>query len=179
VDAGGAKIVFVTSDTFAGADLGSVAGADQRCITAASRSAALAGKTFKAWIALAPKYPGASGADGFTKSATGYVRTDGTLVAKKWADLVGAATTPLLAPIDRDETGVAINPAETGVWTNVTPNGGYFAGPAGGGNCNGWMAGNYNGSYGSAAKTNGEWTFVGSGAEQPCSVPLHLYCLEQ
>jgi hypothetical protein len=171
--------VFVTRDTFAGADLGGVAGADQKCATAASKVPALAGKTFRAWIALSPKYPGASGADGFTKSAGGYARTDGVLVVKKWAGLVTADTTPLLAPIDHDENGAAIDASETGVWTNVTPSGGYYAGPAGGGNCNGWTDGSYKGSYGDATKTDGNWTFFGAGAEQACSVPLHLYCFEQ
>jgi hypothetical protein len=173
-DAGGTpKTVFVTSTQTSGGKIGGLAGADKICNDLTVGTAALAGKTFKAWLSVAGEGP--------VKRIAwkgGYTRTDKQLVASSRKDLL---TATLLAPIDRDEKGRVIAPGLSArVWTNTNT----LGEPAEANyDCAGFTQDIPDGGApksarnGLATATNGDWTFVQSSAVT-CVEEARLYCFE-
>ncbi len=116
-----AKRVFVTSSDSVGQlnhdvqgewTAHGIAAADLICQDLAD-AAGLNG-SFLAWIADVASSP----ASRFVRHAGAYELVDGTRIADDWHDLVDGT---LLAPIDRDESGVVLNPDT--VWTGTTSTG--------------------------------------------------------
>jgi len=105
--------VFLTKDTWAAMYLGGLEGADQKCAQAA-QAAGLPG-TYKAWLS-----DHAISADSrLSHSSAPYKLTDGTVIAKDWADLTDGT---LSAPIHLSEAGTEPNTGRQ-PWTNTTTNG--------------------------------------------------------
>jgi hypothetical protein len=109
--------VFVTSGMFTG-DLGGLAGADQSC-TSAAAAAGLGGN----WNAfLSDSNTSAINRIYKVNGSGGYVLVNGTKVAPNWSTLVSKIT-PLLHPIDTEETGIAVT-SKFEVWTGTDLAGG-------------------------------------------------------
>lgn len=172
LDAGTFKRAFVLQ-TWVGAALGGVSGADTRCQNAAS--AAGLGGTYLAWIATGP----ADDPDTrFTKASIPYRRTDGALIANNWADLTDGN---ILATITRKADGSDLGYAANS-FTNVAADG--TAKYDGINNCDGWTS-NGSGSQahkGNSGGTDQAWTDGGlSVSPNGCSGngnPL-IYCFQQ
>ncbi len=152
------KVVFATSGKQNG-DLGGLAGADQICAEHA-QSAGLEGD-FKAWLSS----PDESAAARLAHADIPYARTDGLRVAAGWDDLVDGE---LVAPIDRDETGV---PVSGDAWTGTLPSGGVAELT-----CAGFASPDEAGVCGSSGETGASWT---ESSRPPCTAALRLYCVEQ
>jgi hypothetical protein len=158
--------IFVTSFA-SNAAFGGIAGADQRCNDLA-KGANMVG-TFRAWLAVGTTTP----ASRIPKTAMGYIRTDGVLVALSFTDLTDGN---LSAAIDADEKGNKV-PAGTLVWTNVKTDGN--ARDATSYDCDGFTKelATVSSTYGGrTAATDGEWTNAPNPI--PCSGEARLYCLE-
>ena len=159
------RLVFLTSATYDGDDLGSVLGADIEC-QALADAAGISGE-FRAWLSDGFGSP----FDDFVKSAVPYVRLDGARVAANWNDLIDRT---LISPIYVDESGG--RPSEdsgTRAWTGTNADG-----TENDGDCNGWipMSGAFTGLMGATDRTDVNWTEdSGSG----CNLEAHLYCFEQ
>ena len=161
-----AKKVFVTSQTYKGGDLGSVAGGDTIC-QARATAAGLTG-TFKAWLSDSST----DAIDNVTTGATTdgpFYRLDGVKIADNKAALINTATTPLFTAITRDETG-AYN--SNSVWTGTSPTGVLTAN-----NCVNWTSssGGDHGTSGIEVESNSGWTTWSTVA---CNGNAALYCFE-
>ncbi len=164
--------IFITSQDYTG-DLGGLAGADAKC-QALAMAAQLPG-TYFAWLGgpLAP-------ADRMFHAPTPYLRTDGALVAKDWADLTDGM---LSAPIDKDEQGANKMPPPGNcgnaapVYSNVSGNGTITDAKT---SCSDWtmnVGTAYAGQFGMAALQNGGlWT---KSCIIDCDTAAPIYCLQQ
>ncbi len=163
--------IFVTSQGYTG-NLGGLAGADAECQDLAT-VAKLPG-TYFAWLGgpLAP-------VDRMFHAPTPYVRTDGAMVAKNWADLTDGT---LVAPIDKDESGdwMPMLPGKCGIYPAVYTN----AGPDGSLNdpntsCSDWtskMGFGGAGQLGPDGVDMGEWT---KSCVINCDTLAPIYCVQQ
>jgi hypothetical protein len=165
----GCKRVFLTRATFKGGEMGGLRGADAACNTAAEHL----GGTYMAWLsdgAGSPviRFP--------TESPTPYVRTDGRTIAFGFVELT---TKPILAPIDRDETGARVTGANVAVWSNVLADGSTArSGSYPAAHCSGWSLVETTGSIGYADQiAGGAWT--NANVTPGCVTSAHLYCFEQ
>lgn len=163
--------VFVTSEVFTG-NLGGIAGADQKCQTAAEK-ASLPGK-YRAWISS----PDGSPADQFTRSLVPYQQIDETVIASDWEDLVDGT---LLAGIFLTELG---GPPQKGattscmldgafVWSNTKETGDAWPDAD---HCGGWSSTIGKGFTGWAGQSDSSWTMACSA---DCIDQAALYCVEQ
>ena len=172
-----ALFVFVTSDTFQGADIGGLAGADELCQKYAA-SVGLPG-SYRAWLSDGVASP----ATRFAKGKLPYVLPPGlhglgVQVAKNWVDLVDGA---LARPLSVTEKGEAIAAGESCsepallAWTHTGATGGPQDANA---SCGGWMFTTHSvGAAGIINRADIAWT---EGCEQvACDLGLHLYCVEQ
>ena len=175
-----AKLVFLTSTTYKGGEIGGVEGAHIKCQNLAKQANYDNATKFMAWISDAQHSP----FQDFTKTPEmPYVRPDGVRVADDWDDLV------LNGPIE----GITVT--DTGdvllkkwVWTGTAPSGKVFDPAA---HCQSWT------SSSSAEKSRvgnsgidkvefpqpwaqwvaeRHWT---SFVSRPCDDALRLYCIEQ
>jgi hypothetical protein len=160
-DAGGAKYVFVTKQTFAG-DFGGIIPASNVCKMASAVSSKLAGRSFTAWVSDST----ANVAALFDPTDGPYVRLDGVVVAKSFAALAGGA---LDAPIDVDETGAKT--ASLYVWTGSKADGTATAI-----DCNGWAQ--QSGELGTAGSTQASDEGWSRSVELTCVTLAPLYCVE-
>jgi hypothetical protein len=154
------KRVFVTSATFTG-DLGGAAGADAKCMAAAS--AAGRGGTFKAWVSLSSE----NAIDRIAEAGPWIDFQNSMIFANKTA-LMGPPTTVL----NTDEAGV--NVQMIGAWTGTV-----IAGTlASDGNCLDWANGTIdeNAHVGQVGNDTTEWTDLTTSS---CAQSFHLYCFEQ
>lgn len=143
--------------------------ADKYCATAAT-AAKLPGK-YMAWISTDFNEP----ANRFTtKGTTPYVRTDKTVLATSWGDLIDGS---LSVPLNRDENGVALGASER-VMTDTSPAGARDGASL---HCNNWTDPSGSGGYyvgqGDPSATNASWTSMG--ATGACGSQYHLYCFQQ
>jgi hypothetical protein len=171
------KLVFVTSKTYAGGELGGLAGADAKC--AARAAAAGVTGTFKAWLSS----DDVTAASRLTHASAPYHLADGTPIAASWADVVGGL---LQHPIDLDETGAldtragsCIDAASVAVWTATAIDGGHVYNPIDANyTCTNWtLVGPGWGMLGSSGQSDGRWT--DAGCAEGCSTQGALYCFEQ
>ncbi len=178
------KTVFITSHSFDG-NLGSLAGADEKCGQAAA-AAGLTG-TFKAWLSDSETGP----ADRFVHAQVPYVRTDGIRIADDWDDLVSCTEGPggkecLDAPFTVDENGTDHKDFLVQAWSN-TGTDGKPGNPLMGNlvNCANWttndaavaMWGTTGQAKYSARQLGARWT--GTIVVADCRFPYRLYCFEQ
>jgi hypothetical protein len=129
--------------------------------------------SFMAWFSAEGRFP----VQALAPAQVGPLYTaDGTLVAQSVADLAnctkGGGTDCLLAPINRDVTGLKVA-ATSLTWTGTQPNGT----PASTPNCNDWLTGSprASGDGGSVTATSTGWT---TGSIGPCSAQRSLICLQ-
>jgi hypothetical protein len=163
-DAGCDRVVFVTSTTV---QYAAVATADSACTNLARAATSLRIKDhqFQAWVTYGVDDDPAKR---FVHATGNYIRSDGTIIAAGWTDLVDSM---LAAAIVHNENG---NPVSSGfVWTGTAPNGT----PASS-NCNGWATANSMARVGSVGSVGASWTT--SAAFIPCAGnTLFLYCFEK
>jgi hypothetical protein len=85
------SIVFISSETYQGFNLGGLYGADQRCRSLAAKAGLLRPETFRAWLST----PTMSAADRMSHSRGRYTLVNGLVIANDWASLTsGACLTP-------------------------------------------------------------------------------------
>jgi hypothetical protein len=152
--------VFVSSVQYP-ANLGGLAGADQKCQTLAD-AAQLSG-TWKAFLSDSSQ----NAATRLTHSGLGYQRTDGVTIAT--SDVTFFSTSHL-SPINRDENGTSVSDFIE-VWTGSGGSG------VGSGGCADWTS--TNGSFpavGISGRADSAWA---NAYLQFCDRVCALYCVEQ
>lgn len=159
-----ARLVFVTSESFSGTEVGGGLGAlggDAHC----QRLANAAGHQgrYLAWLSDDTTSPLAR----FTQSEYRYRLIDGTVVADDFADLTDGQ---LAAPIALDEYGVIQVSVAEGPWTGTLS-----SGAAASDNCTGWTSSG-NGLTGLADSTTSTWT---ESLLKVCGQSHRLYCFQQ
>jgi hypothetical protein len=159
-----ARLVFVTSETFDGTDVGSgmgAAGGDAHC----QRLANAAGHQgrYLAWLSDSSSSP----ASRFTQSQYRYRLIDGTVIAEDFDDLIDGE---LLAPLVLDEYGVIQDGISDGPWTGTS-----IAGDASDDHCLDWL-GSGSGLTGLAGSTTSTWT---ESLLKVCGQSHRLYCFQQ
>ena len=164
-----ARYVFVSSELYAGEDIGGAIGADGRCNAFGSLAGtrpALRGRSFQAW--LSDDLANFAASARLTHGKKPYRLVDGTLVANDWAQLTSGA---ILHAIDVTEQGRTVG--QDFVWTGTSALGARAA-PT----CTSWSingAANM-GTVGRASVSDSTWT--NSGAVS-CQTAQRLYCFEK
>jgi hypothetical protein len=160
------RIAFVTRAKFTG-NLGGLAGADQKCVDAAKSIPGLGGRAFRAWLSDSLS----SAKDRLPKGTQNYRRTDKTIVATNFVDLLDG-TVALPIALDEKSTMLDTDSLERTVWTGTSKTGekDEFT-------CRDWTSGDImqTGNYGDSQSTDLTWTSSGTSS---CNAPRHLYCLE-
>ena len=158
-----AKIVFVTSTTHPGSNIGGLEGGDRIC-TFLAGDAMLPG-TFVAWLSDLT----VDAKDRLTEpGGAGFVRTDGAVVATSIADLIDGAITN---PIQLDENGIEVSAGS--VWTGTKSDGTAVSNFT----CDGWLQSIPAGRVGALDATDATWT--DTGGNRDCDTGRnHLYCFE-
>ncbi len=158
------RVVFTTTKEYPGT-FGGIAEADQRCQAhaGASQNPRVKGRKFVAWIST----PNDAASDRLVHGTQAYVRPDGAMVAKSFADLVDGA---LAVPLSLNEDGAPPGGSNR-VWTGTTA-----AGASGAQGCGGWTDAALKGLRGGLAQAGPGWTATGNDA---CTQTGHLYCIEQ
>jgi cysteine-rich repeat protein len=167
------RLVFVSSELYNG-NLGGLGGADAKC-QALAAAAGLQGK-FLAWLSAGVANPG----NRFIKSDVPYVLTNGTQVAKNWADLtdgtlqhaIDTTEQMTVAPIPSDGCGGGSKPT---VWTNTLESGAGWDSNA----CNAWTGIGGFARMGHAKAINFTWSRYCEGMANSCSWHAAIYCFEQ
>lgn len=154
------RLVFVSSQAFKGA-LGGLAGADQKCQTAAQ--AAMKKGTFKAWLSDATKGPSTT----FVKNPRKYLSTSGAVIANNWTDLTDGS---LQSPLSLSEVGTSLSDR---AWSATDIAGAPEAGSV---SCTNWTSENNSGDTGRIGMTDATWT---NDTKSPCGTDRRLYCFEQ
>ena len=149
---------FVSSATV-NAALGGIAGADLKC-NALAAAQGLKG-TYRAWISV----NGTNAAVRIT-SAGPWLLVTGQVVAVTHAQLTSGQ---LSRPLNIDEKGAAVSPADDRVWTGTAPDG-TFSGPE----CGLW-SGAGTGRVGEAEFSDSRWS---SSTLETCNLLNRLYCFE-
>lgn len=161
--------VFVTSTVFKG-NLGGLAGADQKCQTAAS-SAGLPG-SYRAWLST----PDASPADWLVHSSVPYRDMDGMEIAADWAGLIDGLEHGIFVSELGGEPGLGNHTCLQGsypVWTNTRTDGTIYLQDM---HCNDWEISEGHGFAGWAGSQNSQWTV---NCMAGCEDEAALYCFEQ
>jgi hypothetical protein len=107
------SIVFISSETYQGFNLGGLYGADQRCRSLAAKAGLLRPETFRAWLST----PTMSAADRMSHSRGRYTLVNGLVIANDWASLTSGS---LLNTITVDENSQS---QDTRVWTGTLADG--------------------------------------------------------
>lgn len=159
------SIVFITSETYQGFNLGGLYGADQRCRSLAAKAGLLRPETFMAWLST----PTMSAADRLKHSRGRYTLVNGLVIANDWASLTSGS---LMITITVDENSQS---QDTRVWTGTLADGE----PAVGSEfCGDWDDDSglliYGGAGRSLAADSG-WSFF---AQDGCDEQYRLYCFE-
>ncbi|MCE9580078.1 MAG: hypothetical protein K8W52_43585 [Deltaproteobacteria bacterium] len=158
------NLMFATAAKF-GANLGGVAGADQKCADAA-QAAGLAG----IWVAVVSVENGDNAPDHLLMSAPGqvggWIRLDGAPVADDLAALVNDQR--LFYPVAFDELGNRIPADDDEVWTGSNARM-FWSGAS----CGDWAATTGTGTVGAAARGPGQWM---ASRTSVCTATARLYC---
>lgn len=159
------SMVFISSETYQGFNLGGLYGADQRCRSLAAKAALLRPETFRAWLST----PTMSAADRLSHSRGRYTLVNGLVIANDWASLTSGS---LLNTITVDEHSQS---QDSRVWTGTLADGQ----PAVGSEfCGDWDDNSglllFGGAGRSLAADSG-WTFF---VQEECGSQYRLYCFE-
>ncbi len=159
------RYAFVSSELYAAAELGGLAGADALCDELAHTTLDNDGRTFIAWLSSSS----ADARDRLGTTPVPYVLTDGhTRIA---ADTAALLSGTLDAPINLDEFGPVIADDEP-VWTNTRTDG---TRQPGGTACDDWTGDVGTAQVGLTSAIDAAWT---DSAARDCGVPAHLYCVQ-
>lgn len=165
-----AKVVFVTSETYTGKEVGGVTGAHEKCKTLAMKAGLDNHVNFKAFISAVGFIP--ADAEQFTHANIPYVRVDGVRVADDWEDLVqeGPAAGIVVA-----ENGAIFE--DWNVWTGTDSDGGKFVPEQ---TCEGWTSDSkeVKGRQGRASEPTDAIKWVDDSSAW-CNFPANIYCFEQ
>ena len=157
-----ARVVFVTSLTYAGSVGFKNAELECNRLASFSRLDRVRATTFVAWLSTAATPVSAR----FVHGTGRYVDTGGLTVATEWADLTDGT---LAASISRDEHGLPVS--GNLVWTATKPDG-TFEGP----DCSSWTVPDGEGAYGTTSAVDGRWTNT---SKASCLEPKRFYCFEK
>jgi hypothetical protein len=157
----GANYAFVTSQTWAADAIGGRAGADQKCMDAAS-AGSLGGTTWIAYLSTSD-----AAATQKLQSRAGWIRPDGKQVAKTMQSLVKGT---FFYPISVDENKTLVTD-DVPVWTGTGAAGETTSGFL----CGDWMLPTGQGTIGHYDAELDRWVDAGS---LGCGTPAHLYCIE-
>lgn len=157
------RVVFATSGTFVGNNLGGLLGADAKCQAAADASThpRVKGRRFQAWLsttATAVK-------DRLVHGTLAYRKPGGTVVASNWTDLTKGT---LQSGIGEDENGATVSGS---AWTGSTN-----AGLNGPNQCDAWTVTGNLGRTGNVGGAGGGWS---DAIDRSCALANRLYCFEQ
>lgn len=157
-------VVFVTSVSYSGDEIGTVLGGDAKCTALAANHDALNGRAFVAWLSC----ESVDARDQIGLTDRPYVLSDmKTLVANGSAGLLDGM---LDAAIYLDQKGAEPVPLE--VWTGTMPDG-----TGAGDDCNGWtLAVNHNGMTGHPGATDGTWT---ANQAVSCAEMHPIFCIQK
>jgi hypothetical protein len=163
------RYVFVTSDFYAGEDIGGAIGGDGRCAARASLPGtlpALLGRTFLAWMSDDSANLTASAR--LTHGKKAYRLANGALIANDWTQLTSGS---LLHGIDLTERGETIG--QDLVWTGTSA-----LGEIASKNCTSWSINGVDntGTVGRSNVTDSTWTNSGVAF---CGTGHRLYCFEK
>jgi len=166
--AGCARVVFVTSTTFLPYAFGSLAEADTRCNTLASKSPnkRVSGRSYVAWLSDSTASPSTRMVHGTAE----YVRPDEVRIAKNFADLTsGAPLDNAIAVDEQDETQAGF------VWTGTGP-----SGASSGSDCGDWSNAYGVGTLGTISASKPRWTNSSPVDDGFCTTDVaRLYCFEK
>jgi hypothetical protein len=163
-----ARLVFVTSEFFAGEDIGSAIGGDGRCAARAalSKNPAIAKRQWQAW--MSDDGANFTAAARLTHGTMPYRLPSGVLLANDWAQLTSGA---LAHAIDEDED--ARHVGADFVWTGTTTSAQRATAT-----CTGWTI-NGTANTGTVGRTNAaDSTWTNSGTVG-CGEGHRLYCIEK
>lgn len=163
------RLVFVTSESFSGEDLGGAIAADQKCTRRAESPLSLPAIRVRKWHAwISDDAANRTASARLTHGTRPYRLPTGALVANDWVQLTSAA---LLHAIDRDETGAQVG--QEYVWTGTQT-----SGQATASTCTNWSIGGSEnkGTVGLANRSDSVWT---NGGVMPCGSGYRLYCFEK
>ncbi|HVZ70777.1 MAG TPA: hypothetical protein VHJ20_00245 [Polyangia bacterium] len=174
------KTVFVSSQLYVGGELGGLAGADLKCQQLA-QAAGLPGQ-FLAWLSDSS---GASPSTRFNKIGP-YVLTEGTLIARTWAELTAPASGTLRAAINLTEFRVHVSMGTNFcggpiAWTDTKDDGTLFDKSL---TCGDWKNPQSFGSSWGKPDDPSEWTQGCDGSASSigplaCQGYAALYCFQQ
>ena len=162
------SLIFISSESYVGSEMGGLWGADQRCRNLAAKARIPRALTFKAWLSTADM----SAADRLIQSPGRYVLVNGLVVAQNWAALT-SDTLDLENPITVDEQSIT---RENAVWTGTMETG--IAAP-GTDFCGDWDAesglGKFAG-FGVSTSVDATWSYI---EDSECLGEGRIYCIEQ
>jgi len=161
--AGCERLVFVTSTTYVGREIGGIAGADAKCQAraAASTNAEVKAKRFRAWIST----NASAVRDRLVHGTAPYRKPSDKLVATSWTDLTDGTLT---GGIDEDENGAIVGGL---AWTGSTA-----AGANGPDQCDAWSPSGNTGRTGNVGGTGAGWSSANTNG---CAQAHRLYCFEE
>lgn len=160
------SLVFISSESYKGNELGGLWGADQRCGNLAAKAGLPGALTFKAWLSTASM----SAADRLIHSPGRYVLVNGLVVAQNWSALTSGT---LENPIMVDELSMT---NENAVWTGTLASGE----PAPGTEfCGDWDAESgldKFAGFGASTSVDATWSYIEPAG---CLGAAPIYCIEQ
>ncbi len=160
------RVVFVTSITEQGGELGGLEGADSLCQTLADAEGLENAESFRAWLSS----PEGSPDSRFVHAAGRYLLLDGRIVAMNWEDLTDGT---VWTTIDRTE---ANEDKTTIVWSNTAPNGTMAEDPY---HCANWsVISEEKGRFGFNDLVDANWTNLDDFNPEHCYSAGALYCFE-
>lgn len=160
------SIVFISSESYDGSEMGGLIGADLRCRNLAGKAGLPRALTFKAWLSTAAM----PAAERLVHSPGRYVLVNGLVVAQNWTVLTSGT---LENPISVDEQSMT---RENAVWTGTLETGE----PAPGTDfCGDWDAesglGKFAG-FGVSTSVDATWSYI---EDSECNAAGRIYCIEQ
>lgn len=160
------SLVFISSESYVGSDLGGLVGADLRCRNLAAKAGLPRPLTFKAWLSTASM----SAADRLIHSPGRYILVNGLVVAQNWDALTSGT---LENSIMVDESSINNVGA---VWTGTLPSGE----PAPGTDfCGDWDAESgldKFAGFGDSTSVDAWWSYIEPAG---CLGEAPIYCIEQ
>jgi cysteine-rich repeat protein len=159
------SIVFISSETYRGYELGGLDGADQRCRSLAAKAGLLRPETFRAWLST----QGVPAADRITHSSGRYTLVNGLVIAQDWASLTSGALNTTITVDENSQT------QDSRAWTGTLADGK----PALGSEfCSDWDDDSgliFYGGAGRSLATDSGWSFY---SHDECGGLNRLYCFE-
>lgn len=159
------RFIFVTDESFTGAQVGGLVAADVMCQSAAT-SAGLPGE-YKAWLSDDTSSPSVNF---ISMPETPYLRVDGALVANGYSELANPAGL-MHETVSLSQTFA--DASDSTVWTNTRADG-----SASNAHCSQWSSTSGTGKFGLTSRTGIAWT-DSQDATENCTASHRLYCVGQ